>query len=391
MDWQSRAYRGPASVGIMGVFLVLTVAIVAESRAQDAKLAAGHTLPSRNSPTEPLAPTASMTQAAAFLDAVAVNWTRERRCGTCHTNYPYLMARPVLKEPSSPAMAEVRAFFEQRVAHWDDNDKGAKPKWDAEVVSTAAALAFNDAATTGTLHPLTQKALDRVWTIQNPEGGFHWLKCDWPPLEYDDYYGAIVAALGAGHAPGDYAQTQAARAGLARLRDYFAKNPAPNLHHQTMLLWASTRLDGLMTTEMQKTTISRLRQLQRADGGWNLSSLGNWNRRDGTPNDPESPTDGYATGLVVFVLRQAGIPASDPALERGVAWLRSHQRASGRWFTRSLTNDNQHYITHAGTAYAVLALHVCGIAADESSPRTGNQPAVRPQSSTTARASRFNQ
>jgi hypothetical protein len=85
------------------------------------------------------------------------------------------------------------------------------------------------------------------------------------------------------------------------------------------------------------------------------------------------------------------VPASDPALERGAGWLRSHQRASGRWFTRSLTIDNQHYITHAGTAYAVLALHACGIAADEASPRTGSQPAVRPGSSPTAHGSRLNQ
>ena len=30
-------------------------------------------------------------------------------------------------------MAEIRAFFEKRVAHWDDAEKGANPLWDAEV------------------------------------------------------------------------------------------------------------------------------------------------------------------------------------------------------------------------------------------------------------------
>ena len=80
-----------------------------------------------------------------------------------------------------------------------------------------------------------------------------------------------------------------------------------------MLLWASTRLDGLMTAQERSTTIARLRELQRPDGGWNLASLGNWKRRDGTPNDPKAPGDGYATGLVLFVLRQAGVSESDPA------------------------------------------------------------------------------
>ena len=29
---------------------------------------------------------------------------------------------------------------------------------------------------------------------------------------------------------------------------------------------------------------------------------------------------------------------------------------SGRWFTRSLNRDNYHFLTHAGTAFAVMAL-----------------------------------
>ena len=41
------------------------------------------------------------------------------------------------------------------------------------------------------------------------------------------------------------------------------------------------------------------------------------------------------------------------------AWLEKNQRASGRWFTRSLNTDSYHFITHAGTAYAVMALHAC--------------------------------
>ncbi len=32
---------------------------------------------------------------------------------------------------------------------------------------------------------------------------------------------------------------------------------------------------------------------------------------------------------------------------------------SGRWYTRSLYRDNHHFITHAGTAMAVMALEAC--------------------------------
>jgi squalene-hopene/tetraprenyl-beta-curcumene cyclase len=226
-------------------------------------------------------------------------------------------------------------------------------------VATASALAINDSVTTGTLHPLTRRALDRMWTVQKPDGGWNWLKCDWPPLEHDDYHGAIVAALGVGHAPGNYAGGETARPGMERLKSYLRVNPPPDFHHQTMLLWASTRLDGLMDAGQKAATIRSLKSLQRADGGWCLPSLGRWKRRDGTANDPNAASDGYATGLVVFVLREAGISAADPAIERGVAWLKANQRASGRWYTRSLNNDKAHYISNAGTAFAVMALKAC--------------------------------
>lgn len=312
-----------------------------------------------NSPDEPLAPHFSAGNAAGFLDAVALDWTRKRQCGTCHTNYAYLITRPALKGETTPAMAEIRAFFENRVAHWDDAAKASKPRWDAEVVATASALALNDALTTGTLHPRTRQALDRIWTLQKADGSWSWLKCGWPPLEHDDYYGAVFAALGVGSAPGGYAAGESARPGLTKLRGYLTSTPAPDLHHRTFLLWASTKLDGLMAPEARAETVRQLRALQRADGGWSLPALGDWARRDGSPNPKDAPSDGYATGLVVYVLRQAGVAADDPAVRRGADWLRSHQRASGRWFTRSLNTDKAHYIANAGSGFAVLALSVC--------------------------------
>jgi squalene-hopene/tetraprenyl-beta-curcumene cyclase len=53
--------------------------------------------------------------------------------------------------------------------------------------------------------------------------------------------------------------------------------------------------------------------------------------------------------------------AKDEAIQSGVSWLKTHQRASGRWFTRSLNADRAHYITNAGTAYALMALTACEV------------------------------
>ncbi|MBA4187586.1 MAG: squalene--hopene cyclase [Planctomycetaceae bacterium] len=300
---------------------------------------------------EPVTKVYSAAKAAEYLDGVSVNWTRERKCITCHTNMPYLTARPLL--PGDDGWKEVRTFLEKDVASWSN---GGKPKGDTYIVATAFALAFNDAQKSGKLHATTRAALDRMWDVQLKTGEWAWLKCNWPPLEHDDYYGATLAALAVGYAPEEYAKSEKAKTGLDRLKAYFKTTPSPDLHHTAMLLWASMKLDGLMTAEEQKKAITALRERQHKEGGWALAALGKYTRHDKTPNDPDAAGDGYGTGFVTYVLLQSGVPTNDPAITSGVKWLKSNQRESGRWYTRSLSNDKAHYMTNAGTAFCILAL-----------------------------------
>jgi squalene-hopene/tetraprenyl-beta-curcumene cyclase len=295
------------------------------------------------------------------MDQTALGWLRSRNCASCHSTYPYLMARPDLKEFSAPAEAEIRKFLENKAANWDTK----KPQWDTEVVATATTLAVHDARTTGKLHPITRQALDRIWKLQRKDGGWNWLKLNNPPMEHDDYFGATWAAIGVGMAPDGYAAGDSAKEGIAKLRKYFTDRPAPDPHHQAMLLWAAQCLGGLMTKKQQQESVDQLLALQQADGGWSLASLGTWKRRDGKTTATEGASDGYGTGLMIFVLRQAGMAADHPKIKAGVDWLRANQRASGNWFTRSPNDDHNHFITHAGTAYAVMALRACGVKTEE--------------------------
>jgi squalene-hopene/tetraprenyl-beta-curcumene cyclase len=312
---------------------------------------------------EPLAGQWSKEKAAAFLESASVHWLQRQSCMACHTGYPYLMAGPSLGQTAKSAVAKMRQYLEHRVDRWDSGAESDKPdpgdEGFTEVVATAVTLAFHDSQTTGKLHPLTRKALDRMWSIQQADGAWDWNKHRLPPLEYDDYFGAVFAALGVGSAPEGYAKSGSAKEGLGKLRDYLAKHPPPNLHHRSWLLWASMRLDGLMSSADKQQTIKELLALQRPDGGWNLPSLGDWKRLDQSANDKNAASDGYATGLTVFVLRQAGLPVTDEAIKRGAHWLATNQRESGRWFTRSLNADRDHYISNAGTAFAIMALKAC--------------------------------
>ncbi len=311
--------------------------------------------PKPNTADEPLADEFSVDKAIHFLDSASLHWQKQRKCFTCHTNFAYLYARGYEKDESA-AHAEVRAFAEELVnKRW--KEKG--PRWDAEVVAAAAALSFDDRMTSGKLHETTRTALDRIWTVQRDDGGWDWLKCDWPPMEIDDHYGATLAAVAVGVAPEDYRETAGAKRGMSSLRKYLQKNPPQNLHHSAMLLWANALHKDLMTPEEQQASVDQLFKLQKTDGGWNFATLGDWKRQDGTPQDVQS-SDGYGTGFVVFVLRQIGIASDDPRIVRGTEWLKKNQRVSGRWFTRSLYNDKHHFISHAGTAFALMALGECG-------------------------------
>ena len=65
------------------------------------------------------------------------------------------------------------------------------------------------------------------------------------------------------------------------------------------------------------------------------------------------------TGTALVALREAGVLATDPRIQKAVHWLLKNQRISGRWWTRSLNTDSRHFITYSGTAFPLLALSLC--------------------------------
>jgi len=332
------------------VVLLLTVASFSTDRAVTLK---DVVYPGLNRADEPFIEEFSFSAAVRFMDSAALTWQKKRRCFACHSNYAFLLARPAVTH-EVPVHKTIRSALE----HLAENPR-RQSYWVTEAVMVASVLAQNDAATTGKLHPSTRKALDRIWTAQREDGGWKWLDENEPPSEIDDHYGVTMAAIGVGVAPDNYSEMPAAKKGLEKIRQYFRNNPPANMHHRAMKMLASLHVDGIITNAKRQEVIKDLFALQKQDGGWGLATLGNWKRSDGKEQDYES-SDGYGTGFTIYVLRRAGVPAEDPRIQKGIAWLKTHQRASGRWFTRSMKQDSKHYITHSGTAYAILALAACG-------------------------------
>ena len=183
---------------------------------------------SRPSRSEAMAPTLSLKSAADHLDRIGVAWTRQHNCGSCHTNYPFLMARPALREFDSQATGEVRAFLEKRVAHWDDAEKpseapvGRRGRRDGRGPRHQRRGDDRHAPPARPARPSTG-----CGPCRSPTARWDWLKCGWPPLEHDDYYGAVFAALGVGHAPDGYATSRSAREGLGSSCARTWKTPGP--------------------------------------------------------------------------------------------------------------------------------------------------------------------
>jgi squalene-hopene/tetraprenyl-beta-curcumene cyclase len=336
--------------------------------------------------------------AARYLDGRAKGWQAwehsqrgegadQTSCVSCHTLLPYALGRPVLRKLSGearPTEFETRLLeqVKKRVSNWDKldtpryrlyYDSGAarkKESWGTEAVLDALVLAWDDRARgRASSGEVTRKALEHLWQTQvrdgDPRGSWDWLNFGLEPWEAPPgrYYGAALAAVAVGTAPGYYRPGADAKLDghIDLLRAYLRDRlPGQNLYNRALALWAAAKLPGTLTDEQQRKVIGELFEKQQADGGWRLASLGNYRRGDNTAQDPAS--DGYATGLVVHVLRTAGVSREDPRLARGLAWLRGHQDATGAWLTNSVNRRRDpatnvgRFMSDAATAYAILAL-----------------------------------
>lgn len=117
---------------------------------------------------------------------------------------------------------------------------------------------------------------------------------------------------------------------------------------------------GASAEDLQQAAQALLAQ-QRPDGGWSQLDSG----------EPEHATrsDAYATGTALVALCEAGgLPATDPAYERGLRWLLQSRQPDGSWhvvsrskpfqkyFESGFPHGNDQFLSCAATAWAVMAL-----------------------------------
>jgi squalene cyclase len=107
---------------------------------------------------------------------------------------------------------------------------------------------------------------------------------------------------------------------------------------------------------LREARTRELKALQRSDGGWGQT--------------PNLVSDAYATGQVLYALHELGQPASDPGIQRGIAFLLRTQAEDGTWhvmsramkiqpyFESGFPYEHDQWISQSGTAWAAMALAV---------------------------------
>jgi len=361
-----------AMTGKECLLVAVTMMIGMEARADaDLQYASGDIAIPAATADEPIREKFSLEAAVDYLERGATAWQDARKCVSCHTNGVYNQFRPAMSPILGKPNPANRAFLvsetaESRTLDAEVLKKGLRP---TQAAVTAHGLAEWDRHVNDRLSDETRDALAFMLELQRDDGSWGNDTC-WPPFESSNYHGATVAALAIGTAPGYLDELDPEkRAAVERLKTFLKEHEAPHDYGRLLLLWASTRLDGLIDETKRETLVNMVLGHQNEDGGWSIRTFstpeawGDGRRAEKLRTETEfelRPSDGHQTGLAILVLREAGLPPEHPALQAGIAWLKSNQRASGRWWTRSLNTDKQHFITYSGTMYPLAALQLCG-------------------------------
>jgi Squalene-hopene cyclase C-terminal domain len=115
---------------------------------------------------------------------------------------------------------------------------------------------------------------------------------------------------------------------LEAVRGWLRKTAAKDTEDRVFRLFALAAVGE--PAKKRQAAIEELKESQREDGGWaQLASL---------------ESDAYATGTALVALHQAGdLATSDPAYQRGIAFLLKCQQADGSWHVRTRSKPFQTY------------------------------------------------
>ncbi len=312
-----------------------------------------------------------------YLDDGAVAWLRERKCVACHTPGAYMVDRPMLTRQLGKPSEEVRAAF---IGSIDDKPRETKEKQGVtyyvlaeRAVWRAAGLVQWDKHVTGKTSEHTDRALRMMLLQQSSHGGFYMPDAVEIPYETTDFELTQHVARAVVEAPGWLANLNDPDLlqRIDRLKQFLREAEPRHDYDRALRIGLSSFMPDVVSSENRAADIEMLWSKQHSDGGWStrdMSDVNNWSAHmtdivvkliEGLPDAADPQSDPYMTALAICLLRESGVSAEDPRIRKGIAWLKSELRVTGRWWMHSLYRGNYHFSTYIATAKAMQALAMC--------------------------------
>jgi len=320
--------------------------------------------------------------AAKYLDNGAHYWVREKSCLACHSTGVYMVERSALTRQLGKPSAEVLKDFIARVpeAPGKPGDSAAVSVW------RSSGLASWDRHVEGKLSDHTDRSLRHTVRILPDDNLYNTIKLIEIPYITTRFELTVQAMRAMVTAPGWLESLKDAEllARVERIKKLLREHQPLNDYELALKLQLANLMPELVSKEEREAAIAMLWRKQLPDGGWStrrMSDLLKWRVEVHPPTERQpwkeamDPTvialiqnlpdaanpgsDPYMTAFAIVLLRESGVPASDPRIQRGIAWLKETQRVSGRWWMYSLYRGKYNYITYISTAQALRALALC--------------------------------
>jgi N-acyl-D-amino-acid deacylase len=297
---------------------------------------------------------ASLTKSVAQLLPAASTFRDKTSCISCHHNGLPSMAAAAARRKGVAVNEELdRKNLDDQIAFFRRNAARVM-SGDPAVGGEALTVGYTQLGLAAAGHPpdtVTAIMIHWVMARQMPDGSWLGNGLNRPPLEYSIISHTAIAAGGLIAYPIPGRQREMAES-LGRAKLWLLAAEPKSAEERGM------RLMGLVWTSAPRPRIAEaikvIRDRQETSGGW--SQFGR--------TDP----DAYATGISLYALHLAGVPATDAAYRKGVAFLLGSQYQNGAWLVRTHSFPVQRFfesgfpfgrhqwISAAGTSWAALAI-----------------------------------
>jgi ankyrin repeat protein len=299
-------------------------------------------------------PRMSLTKSVAQLLPAASTFRDKTSCISCHHNgLPAMAAAAAKRKGIVVNEALDRKNLDDQLTFFKRNTARVM-SGDPAVGGEALTVGYTQLGLAAAGHPpdtITATMTHWLMARQMPDGSWLGNGLNRPPLEYSIISHTAMAAGGLVAYPLPGRKKDVAES--LRLARQWLLTAEPHSAEEHGM-----RLMGLVWTAAPKPRIAEavkaIRDRQEASGGWSQFAR----------TDP----DAYATGLSLYALHIAGVPATDAAYRKGVAFLLGSQYQDGAWLVRTHSFPVQRYfesgfpfgrhqwISAAGTSWAALAI-----------------------------------